>query len=99
MHLLVAELRHLIVQQDAVGGQGEAEILVVDGLLGAGIGHQVFHHLPVHQRLTAEEVHLQIDAGAGLGDQKVQGLLAHLKGHEGSLTVVLALAGEAVLAV
>ena len=99
VHLLVAELRHLIVQQDAVGGQGEAEILVVDGLLGAGVGHQVFHHLPVHQRLTAEEVHLQIDAGAGLGNQKVQGLLAHPKGHEGPLTMVLALAGEAVLAV
>ena len=31
--------------------------------------------------------------------EKVQGLLAHLKAHQGPVPVVLALAGEAVLAV
>ena len=48
---------------------------------------------------AAEEVHLQIGPGAGILNQEVQRLLAHLEAHERPLTVVLALAGEAVLAV
>ena len=68
----------------------------MDGLQAPGVGDQVLHHLPVHQGLAAEEVHLQVPAGAGVCHQKVQGLLAHLKGHEGPLALVFALAGKAV---
>ena len=98
VHLLVAELRHLIVQQDAVGGQGEAEILVVDGLLGAGVGHQVFHHLPVHQRLTAKEIHFQIAAASGIGNQKIQCLLTYFKGHQSSSSMIFALFCKTIFA-
>ena len=68
-------------------------------LNGAGIGHQLLHHVEIHQRLTAEEVHLQIVAGAGVLDKEVQGPLAHLIAHQGAVAVVLALTGEAVGAV
>ena len=98
-HLPVAEVDHVVVDEHAVGGEGEAEVLA--GLLfdGAGVGHQLLDHLEVHQRLAAEEVHLQVPARAGVLHQKVQRPLAHLKAHDGPLAVVLALAGKAVGAV
>ena len=99
VHLLVAELGDLVIQENSVGGEGEAEVLVVNRLLGAGVSHQLLHHVPVHQGLAPEEVHLQVHPAAGAGDEKVQGLLAHLKGHEGPVPVVVALAGKAVVAV
>ena len=98
-HFLVAEVDDILVDEHAVGGQGEAEVLPRLLLDAAGIGHQLLDHVKVHQRLAAEEVHFQILPGAGVGDQKVQGLLAHLKGHEGPVPMVLALGGKAVGAV
>ena len=99
VHFLVAELGDLIVQQHAVGGEGEAEVLLVDGLQGTGVADQVLHHIPVHEGFAAKEVHLQVHPGAGVGHQEVQSLLAHLKGHESPVALVVALAGEAVVAV
>ena len=98
VHLPVGEVDDVVVDEHAVGGEGEAEALVVDLLLLPAVGHQALDHVPVHQRLSAEEVHLQVPAAAGIGDEKVQGLLAHLVAHQGPLPLVLALAGEAVLA-
>ena len=67
-------------------------------LQGTAVGHQLLHHIPVHQRLSAEEIHLQVNPVSGVGHQEIQGLLSHLVGHKGSSSVVLALLGEAVLA-
>ena len=99
VHFLIGKLDDLVVHQNAVGGQGEAELLVVGLLQAAAVGHQLLDHVPVHQGLTAEEVHFQIPALAAVGHQKVQRLLAHLEAHQGTLAVVVALAGEAVFAV
>ena len=68
-------------------------------LLGTAVFHQALHHVPVHQRLTTEEVHLQIGAAAGVIHQKVQRLLANLKAHQRAVSMVFSLAGEAVGAV
>ena len=67
-------------------------------LLFPCVGHHIFDHLPVHQRFTAEEVHLQIPAGTGVGNEEIDGLFTHLQGHEGSVALVLALTGKAVVA-
>ncbi len=105
VHLPVGKVDHVLVNQHPVGGEGEAEALVMGLLLGPGIGHQVLHHLPVHQGLAAEEVHLQIRPGPGMGNEKIQGLPAHLEAHEGPAamtgirSMVVSLAGEAVGAV
>ena len=40
--LLVAEINDIVVDEHAVGGHGEAEILVVDLLLLTAVGHQLF---------------------------------------------------------
>ena len=97
-HLPVAELHHLVVQQHAVGGQGETELLVELRLLRAPVLHQALHHIPVHQRLAPEEVHLQMLPAARIGDQEIQGLFAHLVAHQSPPSVVLPFLRKAILA-
>ena len=58
VHLLIGKFDDIVVDEHPVGGEGEAEFLIAGTLLGAGVGHQVLHHLPVHQRFAAKEVHL-----------------------------------------
>ena len=62
------------------------------------VSHEPLHGLPVHQRFAAEEIDLEIPAGAGSGHQEVQGLLSGLEAHQLPAAVVLALLGEAVAA-
>ena len=95
----VGKVDHVVVDQHAVGGQGEAEVFALFLFDRAGIGHQVLDHLEVHQRLPAEEIHLQVAAAAAVLHQEIQRLLAHLKGHHGPLAVIFALAGEAIGAI
>ena len=97
--LLVAEVDHILVDQHPVGGHGEAEVLVVDLLLLAAVGHQLLHHLKVHQRLTTEEIDFEVAAGAGVLDEEIHGALAHLKAHQRTVALIAALRGEAVGAV
>ena len=59
-HLLIAEIHDLAIQEHAIGGEGEAEFLVMELLLLPAILHQVFYDLPVHQRLSPKEIHLKI---------------------------------------
>ena len=99
VHLFITEVDNLVVQQHAVGGQGETEVLPVLLLDASGIGHQLLHHLPVHKGLSAEEIHFQISPVSGMLDQKIDGPLPHLKGHKGPVSVILALACKAVAAV
>ena len=98
MHFLVGKLDDIVIDQQAIGGQGEPEILVVEFLLFPCVGHHILDHLPVHQRLAAEEIYLQIPAGAGVGNEEIDGLFAHLQGHESPVALVLALTGKAVVA-
>ena len=95
-HFPVGEVDHVIIDEHTVCGQRKAEIFAPLLFHTAGILHQLLHHVPVHQRLTAEEVHLQIGAAAGVIHQEVQRLLTHLKAHQRAVAVILALTGEAV---
>ena len=99
VHLPVGEVDDVLVNQHPVGGEGEAEVLAAGLLPGPGVGHQVLHHLPVHQRLAAEEIHLQVGPIPRVGDEEVQGLLPHLEAHQSPVAVVFPLACEAVGAV
>ena len=98
-HLAVGKVDDIIVDQHAVGRQGEAEVLA--GLLLAltRVGDQLLHRIKIHQRLTAEEIDLQVSPGAGMRDQKIQRLSADLRAHDGAFAVIPALAGKAVAAV
>ena len=98
-HLPVGKVDHIIIDQHTVGSQGETEVFVLFLLDAAGVGHQLLHHVKIHQRFPAEEVHLQVMPGAGMSHQEVQGLFAHFKGHHGTFPVILSLAGKAVGAV
>ena len=65
-------------------------------LQGSAVFHQILHHLPVHKRLPAEEVHLQVHTVPGILHQEVQGLLSHLKAHQGAPAMVFSLPRKAV---
>ena len=99
MTFLVAPVNDLVRDADAVGRHRKAKVFVVLFLDAACIGNQLLADFEVHQRLTAEEIDLQIAAGAGVFDQKVQSALAGLKAHQAGLAVELALRGKAVAAV
>lgn len=99
MALLIGPLDDLIGDADAVGGEGEPEIFVVLLFDAAGVGHQLLADLKIHQRLAAEEVHLQIMPGAGMFHQKIQRPFAGLKAHQAGLAVELSLRRKAVGAV
>jgi hypothetical protein len=73
--------------------------LPLSALAAPGIGHQALDHVPVHQRFTAEKVHVQRLEGAGLFDQIVDGAHTHLVGHQRPLALIAPLAGKAVLAI
>ena len=47
-------------------------------LLFSSVCNQIFDHLPVHQRLSAEEIHFQIASVSGIGDQEIQRFLSYL---------------------
>ena len=70
----------------------------MDLFLLPSVGHQILDHLPVHQGLAAEEIHLQVPPVPGIGNQEIQGLFSHLVAHQGPASMVLALLREAVAA-
>ena len=98
-HLPVDILDVLVVEEHAVGGDGEPEALPLLLLDGAGVGHRLLHGLHGHEGLAAEEVHLDVSPGPGLLDHKVDGLLGglHVHGHPVA-GAKIARGGEAVLA-
>ena len=99
VHLAVEEVHDLVVHKHGVGGGGELEHLAVALLQLAAVGHDLPDDGEVHQRLAAEEVHLQVFAPSAVGHQPVQRLLARL-GAEQAAAVHVVFAGvrKAVLA-
>ena len=66
---------------------------------GTGIGNKLFDNVEVHQRFAAEEVNLEVVAGAGVFNEEVECALTYFKGHQRTFAVVLALRSKAVRAV
>lgn len=71
---------------------------VVRLLQRTAVLHQLLYHFPVHERLAAEEVNLQIVTVSGIGYQEIQCLLTNLKAHKGTTAMVLAFLCETVFA-
>ena len=95
----VGKVDHVVVDQHAVCRERKAEILARGLLYAPRIVDQVLDHLEIHQRFAAEKVDLQIPPVTGAGDQKIQRLPAHLKGHQSALAAVFPLACKAICAV
>ena len=70
-HLLITELHDLIIEKKSIGRKCEAEFLIVLFFLGTSISDEVFYNLPVHGRLTTEEVDFKIGTIAGISNQKI----------------------------
>ena len=96
VHFLVDVVDLVVGQQHTVGGDGEAEVFVVFLLLGAGVLDNLLDDIKSHERFAAEEVHLQVVAVAGIFEQIVDRLFAHLRGHQLALAAKIAGGGKAV---
>ena len=98
-HLPVDVVDVLVAEQDAVGGDGEAEALVVLLLQRPGVLHGALYRVHGHQGLAAEEVHLDVPALAGLLHHPVDGLLGRFKVHGHAVAgAEVAGGGEAIAA-
>ena len=62
----------------------------------SSVSYQVFDNLPVHQRLSSEEIHFQVLSGSGIGDQEIKSFLSYFKGHQCSSSVILSFFGKTV---
>ena len=69
-------------QQRGVGGQAEIDMPSVIGCLLAGVCHHLLEQRKVHQRLAAEEGHVNRTAAGRLLQQKIHGGLRGLEIHE-----------------
>ena len=97
--LLVKELHHLVGEDHAIGGVGEAEVLASLALNLSCILNEALYHVEVKRGLTAEEVNLKVTAAAGVLHKEIKSTLTNLKGHKGSVALILTLTCEAVGAV
>ena len=62
IHVGVDVVNLLVVEQQAVGGDGEAELLAVLLFDRTRIINGLLDRIPCHERLTAEEVNLDVAA-------------------------------------
>ena len=98
VHFFIQEFIDFVVQQHAVRCESETESLPGLLFLTARIFDDLLHNAPSHQRLTAEEVDVQVTVESGILKQEIDCLLADFEFHDRPVAVVLALARETVIA-
>ena len=98
VHVLIDVPALVLVEQQAVGGDGEAELLAVLLLDGARVIDRLGNGVPRHERLAAEEVHLDVAALARTRDNEVDRLLRDLGRHDLAALTKVAGGREAVFA-
>ena len=91
VHLAVAELHDLVVQEHAVCSKRKAEVFIVQFFLFPPVGDQFLHDFPVHRRLSAEEIHFQISSVSGIPDQEIKRGFPGFRRHQSPAAVVFTL--------
>ena len=99
VHLFVGKFDHVVVNEHAVGGERKAEIFAVFFFNRTRVCNKIFDDLPIHKRLSAEKVHLEIAARSAVFDEKIKRTFAHFVRHKRTLAVIFALRRKAILAV
>jgi len=94
VHFFIQEFIDFVVQQHAVRCESETESLPGLLFLTARIFDDLLHNAPSHQRLTAEEVDVQVTVESGILKQEIDCLLADFEFHDRPVAVVLALASR-----
>ena len=95
-HFFITELHNFIIEKNTVRCQCKTEFFIMEFLLLSSVCHQVFDNLPVHQRLSSEEIHFQVLSGSGIGDQEIKSFLTHFKRHQCSSSMIFSLFGKTV---
>jgi hypothetical protein len=84
------------IKQYPIGGHCKFELLIVFGGHFIAIHYQLFDHIQVHQRLSAEEIHFQVFPVFGLGNDKINGFFSHFQRHQQFFAVKVALGSKTI---
>ena len=95
-HFFVAEFHNFVIEKYTVCCQCKTEFLIVQLLLLSSVCHQILDNLPVHQRLSSEEIDFQILSGTRIRNQKIKCFLSYFKRHQRSSSMIFAFLGKAV---
>ena len=98
-HLAVCKVDNVVVDQNAVRGEREAEILVVLLLDASRVLGQPLYNVKIHQRFAAEEIDLEIMPRARVFDEEIERPFSDLEAHQRAFAAIFALRGEAVGAI
>ena len=98
-HFAVCKVDHIVVDEHSVRREREAEILFFLLFDAARIHDELLHDIPIHERLAAEEVHLEIPPCSRIFNEKIERAPTDVKAHQRAVAVKFALTCEAVGAV
>ena len=96
MHLTVCKIYNVVVYQHTVCSKSKAEIFAVLLFYAASVFNELFNRVPIHKRLSAEEINLKIVSRTRIFNKEVERALTRFKTHYGSVAVILTLARKAI---
>ena len=97
--MVIRQILHLLlIQKHSVRRKRHLDFFIVFLLLLANIGHRLLHHMPVHERFTAEKVQLAMFTVSAVGDEEINSPARHIEAHEHTPLSISSLSGKAVLA-
>ena len=96
MHLTVCKIYNVVVYQHTVCCKSKAEIFAVLFFYAASVFNELFNRVPIHKRLSAEEIDLKIASRTRVFYKEVERALTRFKTHYGSVAVVFTLARKAI---
>ena len=98
VHFPIDKINFIVIQQHAIGSDGETEIFTVFLFLRTGIRHNFLHSVKIHGGFPAKEVQLQIFPAVGVFQQVVNGFFPHFCTHQCPLSPVFSGGSKAVFA-
>lgn len=99
VHVFVVDpFSNFVVQEHAIGGEGDFQNLAELGCALVAIFHHFFADWQIEQRLAAEKIDLNMGAMLRRFHEKIDGFLANLCAHQRATAAVSAAVGEAVAA-
>ena len=82
IHFLVDEINRIIIQKHTVCCDRKTEMLAVFLLLASGVSYGLLYYIEIHQRLTTEEIKLEILSSDRLLQKKINGCLSGFQRHQ-----------------
>ena len=95
-HLFIDKIVYLVIESNAVGGDGEMNLLIMQLFKLTPVADDTPDDIEIHQRFTAEKVYLQVMPSAAVLNKKIERRLTRFKAHKHPAAAVFAGLGKAV---